>query len=115
MPNLIISDIQVRQDAEGRYSLNDLHKAAGGEDKHQPALFLRLDSTHALVDEITRSTEMQIDPVVSKKGGFNQGTFVCIEPGVRLRHVDKSRLPPESHPRLPRANDPAASRPGIRA
>lgn len=39
MTNLIVCDVTIKQDAEGRYCLNDLHKAAGGEDRHQPAHF----------------------------------------------------------------------------
>ena len=37
---LVISDISVRQDAEGRYCLNDLHKSAGGEKRHRPNYWL---------------------------------------------------------------------------
>ncbi|EON6898098.1 KilA-N domain-containing protein, partial [Escherichia coli] len=34
MNNLMVIDgIEVRRDAYGRYSLNDLHRAAGGEQK----------------------------------------------------------------------------------
>lgn len=32
---LTIANTTIRQDAEGRYCLNDLHKAAGGEAKHK--------------------------------------------------------------------------------
>ncbi len=77
MPNLIISDIQVRQDAEGRYSLNDLHKAAGGEAKHKPANFLRLDSTQGLIAEIDQFSEMRSAETIN--GGAAPGTFVCRE------------------------------------
>jgi hypothetical protein len=38
---LAISGITIHQDSEGRYSLTDLHKVAGGEPKHQPALWLK--------------------------------------------------------------------------
>ena len=61
MKDLTVSNVTVRF-IDGLYSLNDLHKAAGGEDKHQPSLFMRLGSTKALVEEIVnenkRSTEM---------------------------------------------------------
>ncbi|MCV9122629.1 KilA-N domain-containing protein, partial [Escherichia coli] len=37
MNNLMVIDgIEVRRDAYGRYSLNDLHRAAGSLDKHKP-------------------------------------------------------------------------------
>ncbi len=36
MNNLMVIDgIEVRRDAYGRYSLNDLHRAAGGEQKNR--------------------------------------------------------------------------------
>ena len=47
---LVISDTLIHQDTNGHYSLNDFHQAAGGESKHKPSNFLRLDSTKALVD-----------------------------------------------------------------
>jgi hypothetical protein len=49
---LIISNTPIRQDAEGRYSLNDLHRAAGGEDKRKPALFTNRPKTMALIQNI---------------------------------------------------------------
>ena len=60
------------------YSLNDLHKAAGGEKKHQPALFIRLDQTQSLISEINHSTDMQ-SALKSINGGHNRGTFACKE------------------------------------
>ena len=64
------------------YSLNDLHKASGGADKDQPHKFMRLESTKALIEEISneinRSPEMASAPVevINGDGG---GTFVCKE------------------------------------
>lgn len=66
-------------DAEGRYSLNDLHKASGKEDKHQPAFFMRRNETIELIKEIFNSANMQNKiPVDSKKGRYG-GTYVCKE------------------------------------
>lgn len=76
--------IPVRTDAEGRYSLNDLHRAAGGEqfpkgeERHQPSNWERLDQTQALVAEIFNSSEMRSKPLVSKAGRYG-GTYVVKE------------------------------------
>jgi hypothetical protein len=42
---LAISGIIINQDLEGRFCLNDLHKAAGGEEKHKPANWFRNQQT----------------------------------------------------------------------
>ncbi|QHA85562.1 MULTISPECIES: KilA-N domain-containing protein [Serratia] len=73
-----IDGVAVRQDVNGRYCLNDLHRAAGGEAKYQPGLFLRLDSTQALSDEILNSTDLQSLPTETIPGR-NGGTYVCKE------------------------------------
>lgn len=81
MSNLVISNISVNLN-KGLYSLNDLHKASGGADKDQPYKFMRLESTKALIEEISneinRSPEMASVPVevINGDGG---GTFVCKE------------------------------------
>ncbi|WP_175712237.1 KilA-N domain-containing protein [Burkholderia ambifaria] len=68
---------------DGLFSLNDLHKASGGAAKHQPALFIRLDQTRALIAEIECSTEMQNTAVRAIRGnradGIPQGTYGCRE------------------------------------
>lgn len=73
--NITICNTSIRQDAQGRYCLNDLHKAAGGEAKHQPAQFLRLDSTKELAQEIGTMG----NPIVVINGGNGRGTYVCKE------------------------------------
>lgn len=52
MNALTVADVSIRQDDQGRYCLNDLHKAAGGEEKHKPHRWLRNDQTKALIDAI---------------------------------------------------------------
>ncbi|EEJ6333904.1 KilA-N domain-containing protein [Salmonella enterica] len=77
--SIIISDIKIHMDSDGRYSLNDLHKAAGKEDKHQPAFFMRRNETIELINEIFNSANVQNkNPVDSKKGRYG-GTYVCKE------------------------------------
>ena len=51
---LILEDTYVRQDEHGRYSLNDLHQAAGGEKRHAPNEWLRNRQTQDLVAELSK-------------------------------------------------------------
>lgn len=75
---LVIGETSVRQIGD-LYALNDLHKAAGNEDKHQPAFFMRREETQALVDEISKSANSQIcEPVKSVRGKYG-GTYACKE------------------------------------
>lgn len=75
--SITLADVgTIRTDDQGRFSLNDLHKAAGGEAKHQPALFMRMEQTKALVTEIENSTESQSFKTKEGRGG---GTYVCKE------------------------------------
>jgi len=71
---LSIANISVHQDKEGRYSLNDLHKAAGGEKRHGASYWLSNQQTKELIAEL-ESTEI---PVVTIEGR-NGGTFVAKE------------------------------------
>ncbi|MFO1379160.1 MAG: KilA-N domain-containing protein [Chitinivorax sp.] len=45
----------IRQDEAGRYCLNDLHKAAGGQNRHRPSLWLKNQRTRKLVGAINRA------------------------------------------------------------
>jgi hypothetical protein len=70
---------------DGLYSLNDLHRASGGDPKHKPANFMRVEVTKDLINEIDRCSDMSngIKSTAYKtiQGGNskNKGTWVCKE------------------------------------
>lgn len=83
---LIIGNLSIRQDEDGRYCLNDLHKASGDDKKHFPAYFLRNQQTKDLITLIeSENYDMQIctsknQAVNAIKGkGKDQGTYVVKE------------------------------------
>lgn len=75
--NIILLSTKIRRDAEGRYSLNDLHKAAMANGKatesQRPGNFLLSDSVQAFAQVLTDAKNLA--SVVSVKGGTNQGTY----------------------------------------
>lgn len=74
MNNVItIAGVAIRQDDHGRYSLNDLHRAAGEQARHKPGNWTALDQTKEIVAEI----EIAGNPAIQSKQGL--GTFVCKE------------------------------------
>lgn len=75
---ITIDDIKIHQDNEGRYSLNDFHRVAGGNPKDQPANWMRSQQYHDLVDEISNSSNLMSLPVATKEGR-NGGTYACKE------------------------------------
>lgn len=69
----------IRRDAEGRYCLNDLHRAAGGEKKHEPHRFMILDSTKALAAAISntpKSGDCSTSSPIDLSRGRYGGTYV---------------------------------------
>ena len=73
MPNLIsIGSSEIRQ-VDGLYSLNDLHKASEGVNKHRPNYFLENKQTKDLISEI----QIAGIPAITKKPKI--GTYVCKE------------------------------------
>lgn len=76
--SIVISDIKIHMDAEGRYSLNDLHKAAGKEHRHLPNYWMDLQQTKELIEEILNTGNPVFKPTTSKKGRYG-GTYVCKE------------------------------------
>ncbi len=103
---LTIADTAIRQDAEGRYCLNDLHRASGGESKHQPAFWLRNAQTRALIEEIGNSANLQSLPVASIEGAGG-GTYVVKE----LVYAYAMWISPAFHLKVIRAYDAIVTQP----
>lgn len=81
-----VCGVEVNRDPAGRFSLNDLHRAAGGESRHRPNYWLGLDQTQALIAELKKPTAgipavKEIQPVRSVPGAPSTGggTFVVRE------------------------------------
>ena len=74
MTSLTIGASAIREH-DSLYSLNDLHQASGGEQKHRPKYFLALEQTKNLCAEIETGG---ITPF-SVEVGRNGGTYVCRE------------------------------------
>ncbi len=83
---IVICNTPIRQDEEGRFCLNDFHKAAGGEKRYQPSNWLRMQQTQDLVYELAvpqiRGTDKikHLDPVNTVRSFFvDQGSYVVKE------------------------------------
>jgi hypothetical protein len=70
---VVIESVTIRQDANGRYCLNDLHRASGGEKRHIPSYWLSNQLTLEIISELEQTTGI---PVVSTVEGRNGGTYV---------------------------------------
>ncbi|UWQ05929.1 KilA-N domain-containing protein [Aliiroseovarius crassostreae] len=63
-------------DEHGRFNLNALHKARGGEKSKQPSIWSVNKAAKELIAEIDRSRNSGIAPLDTIKGGSGaQGTF----------------------------------------
>ncbi|MER0124473.1 KilA-N domain-containing protein [Franconibacter daqui] len=102
---MVIDGVTVRRDPEGRYCLNDLHRAAGGERRHEPTLWRNLQQTGELV-QLLSDTGI---PVSVIKGGAGQGTFVCKE----LVYSYAMWISPEFNLKVIRTFDAAVSQQAI--
>jgi anti-repressor protein len=104
----------IRQGAEGRYCLNDLHHAAGGEDRHRPSRWAENHQTIELAHEVSKAG---IPALVLIKGGAAPGTYVAKE----LVYAYAMWISPSFHLKVIRAYDamvvpsatPVARRPGL--
>jgi anti-repressor protein len=71
---VMIGSFYVRRDHEGRYCLNDFHKAAGGAPRHKPTLWVR--QAEELISELAKGTDSY--PLQTKAGRYG-GTYVAKE------------------------------------
>lgn len=82
MSNLTILKTSIRS-YENLFSLNDLHIASGGLEKHRPSLFARNEQTKELIKEIENDRNTKtIFALKTIRGGSDiskQGTWACEE------------------------------------
>ena len=72
--------ITIRKDSEGRYCLNDLHKAAGELEQHATWRFFRNQQTDELIEELIKAPNLVVKAApLEVKRGRNGGTFVVKE------------------------------------
>lgn len=79
MYDLVIASTMIRRDSDGRYSLNDLHRAAvaqgANERTKEPGKFLDRPDIVDLIAELSDTQNLGIAPVRSIRGGNDQGTY----------------------------------------
>jgi len=78
MNELTINNTLITTDNDGRFSLNDLHLASGGNPKDKPSKFMRTDSFKNVV-EVLKGQKRSFNPVIKKQGRYNGGTWVSKE------------------------------------
>ena len=114
---LNIADTAIRQDAEGRYCLNDLHRAAvasgANERTKEPGKFFASQQTADLVKELSDTQDLGITPVNVVKGNFAsgiaQGTYVVKE----LVYAYAMWISPAFHLKVIRAYDAMVTAPPV--
>jgi len=72
--NISIGSVQIHQHG-GLYSLNDLHKASGGEERHKPVHFFKNAQTQSLIAELHKVE----NPTFKTTRGKYASTYACKE------------------------------------
>ena len=73
--DLIIADVTILQDVQGRYSLNGLHQASGRDMHKRPGHWLKRKLTRALIAHVQVNLGLAYPAVVIQCGGNAAGTF----------------------------------------
>ncbi|ECC4541347.1 DNA-binding protein [Salmonella enterica] len=71
----VICDIEIITDPEGRFCLNSLHRASGGDNRKRPSLWLTNKQAQELIEELSRNSCLGQEVIKTLKGGINPGTF----------------------------------------
>lgn len=100
---ITIANTLIAVDKEGRFCLNDLHKAAGAESRHQPAFFFRRPEIQELEAELNSAPAQSLPTITSQ--GRNGGTYVCKE----LVYAYAMWISPKFHLEVIRTFDAAAT------
>lgn len=98
---LTLGSTLIRCDSEGRFLLNDLHRASGALDKHKPPFWLRNEQTKDLIDELQKCNSVKISAINIVRGVSNQGTYAVKE----LVYAYAMWISPKFHLQVIRAYD----------
>ncbi|MBA5726931.1 KilA-N domain-containing protein [Bombella mellum] len=98
---LTIISTAIKQDAEGRFCLNDCHRASGGDPSKKPSEWARNVQTNELVAEISQSGNSRFAPLETNRGGNSPGTYACRE----LVYAYAMWISPSFHLKVIRAFD----------
>ncbi|UPO80328.1 KilA-N domain-containing protein [Parasaccharibacter sp. TMW 2.1888] len=98
---LTIISTAIKQDAEGRFCLNDCHRASGGDPSKKPSEWARNVQTNELVAEISQSGNSHFAPLETNRGGNSPGTYACRE----LVYAYAMWISPSFHLKVIRAFD----------
>jgi hypothetical protein len=108
MNTLIISNTPIHQDAAGRYSLNDLHRAAGEAKNRQPARFINRPETMAWIQRLDAYTGAKACSGTSAVASRQKlGTYACEE----LMRAYAEWIGPALHQEVHRALDALGTEP----
>nr|DAT24653.1 MAG TPA: KilA-N domain [Caudoviricetes sp.] len=78
MTNLVINSQAISQHNDF-YSLNDLHRVSGGENRHRPTFFLQNQETQEIIAELEKENTVAYHTKQGKQGG----TYACRELVIR--------------------------------
>lgn len=121
MLELTIVDTVIRRDGAGRYCVNDLHRASGGNPKDKPGNWLANGQTKALIAELDGPAGIPAGPLATVNDGINNGTYVAellviayaawISPAFHVRVLTAYRnlVAQATLPAIPDFRNPAAA------
>ncbi|WP_063657730.1 KilA-N domain-containing protein [Candidatus Arsenophonus triatominarum] len=64
----IIAGVEITTDSEGRFNLNALHKASGGDESKEPNKWLRNKQTKELINELRANLSVGQEVIKVQKG-----------------------------------------------